>query len=141
MVNIRKQNIIHQCFLFLAILGICSGCSIVSLAIPPNQEAELEEIKQYRQWEDKENAKFEPYLGKTPQEIEAIFGKPQEEFKASSNGKLMAGGSDLGWTYGELVISEGAAHQFFFKQGKLILARVSGVKRTKTQKALDYLYL
>lgn len=123
-------------FVIIASL-LFGGCSWVNTIVPSDRE----EVFRDALWTKEQEVQFDSYIGKTSQEIEAIFGRPTKIYKANPPSYNLPYGADEMWRYEELSVGEGGLHNFLFKQNNLIRVQVLFAKQSKTGKTLNYLLM
>jgi len=82
------------------------------------------DVVEYFEWVKKQEALFDKYLGKSSQEIEAIFGKPKNIYRANPPSYILPHYADEMWRYVHLPVGEAASYDFLFKEGYLIGVQV-----------------
>lgn len=103
------------------IVSLVSGCGAPQLFSAGNFQHDMNDFMERKKQRE---ALFNQYLGMTTVEIESIFGKPADIYKAKPPEYNLPDNGDVLWRYQNLSRGNGHSYDFIFKNDRLILVQV-----------------
>ncbi len=131
----RRRLLLNM--ILVSTILLSGGCSWSNLLTP--SDVAHAELVRHAKWRKQTIALFDQYIGKTPQKIESIFGKPKKMYKANPPSYVLPSLADEMWDYGYLPIGDADLYIFLFKDKRFINVDVLAQRQSKTQKTLSYL--